>query len=122
MRPGPAIASPPETDQLTGAADPLASAAENRCTGNPRPLVALQPAQLVSTLAMPGEIVKAAFAELAASPAVPHPARPMRKGAARMDPASSTHRRRPTPMGEVRAGVRVLGFKVQASFVRRTAG
>ena len=59
---------------VTLAAPPLASVAENCSTAVPDELVALQPVQLVSIVAVPGEIENVPFEELAATPPPPHPA------------------------------------------------
>ncbi len=64
MVPGPEFASPPETDQVTFAAPPTVSAAENCSTVAPEELV-LQPVQLVSMAAVPGEMEKVPLDELA---------------------------------------------------------
>ena len=55
MEPAPAWGSPPLTDQVTEAASPLLRAAENCSTACPEVLRALQPVQLVSIAAVPGE-------------------------------------------------------------------
>ncbi len=58
MVPGPELASPPETDHVTLAAVPLESAAVNCSTAVFEELFVLQPVQLVSIAAVPGEIDK----------------------------------------------------------------
>jgi hypothetical protein len=80
MAPGPLFASPPETDQTTRAVPPLASVAGNCSTDTPDALIALQPAQLVSILAVLGEMEKVPFEELAVAPP-PHPASAISAGA-----------------------------------------
>jgi hypothetical protein len=54
MEPGPVLASPPETDQVTLAEMP-ACVAENCSTAVPVVFFPLQPVQLVSMVAVPGE-------------------------------------------------------------------
>lgn len=61
--PAPVFASPPETDQLTVAALPF-TAAVNCSKTLPDESVVLQPVQLVSMVAVLGEIVKLPFEEL----------------------------------------------------------
>ena len=73
MVPGPALASPPETDQLTLAEPPPESVARKCSTAAPEELVALQPVQLVSMAAVPGETEKVPFDETPDT-APPHPA------------------------------------------------
>ena len=63
MRPGPEAGSPPLTDHVTGAEPPLLRVAENWWTGLAWLLRELQPLQLVSISAAPGEIENAAFAD-----------------------------------------------------------
>ena len=62
MVPGPELASPPETDHVTPAAPPPESVAENCSTVAPEETV-LQPVQLVSMAAVPGEMAKAPLDE-----------------------------------------------------------
>lgn len=62
--PGPTLTSPPLTVQLTEAAPPLFSVAENSSTAVPELLTALQPVQLVSTVAKPGEMERVPFDEV----------------------------------------------------------
>ena len=59
--PAPLLASPPDTDQVTGAVPPPESVAENCSTDAPLLLVALQPVQLVSIEPVPGESEKLAL-------------------------------------------------------------
>jgi hypothetical protein len=59
--PAPALGSPPLTDQETEAAPPPLNVAENCSTAWPALLVVLQPVQLVSMVAVPGEIEKVPF-------------------------------------------------------------
>src|SRR3954468_6911220 len=108
MLPGPATASPPETDHVTGAAAPFVDRAAKRWTGKPRALLALQRLQLVSMAAVAGEMEKAELTELAVTVAVPQPATAIRNGAATREPTVSTNRRRPTRMGENPVGIRIL--------------
>jgi hypothetical protein len=70
MLPGPLLASPPETLQVTLAAPPPVSVAANCSTAAPLALAALHPLQLVSMAPVPGVIENA---ELEGS-AVPCPA------------------------------------------------
>jgi len=63
MVPGPAFASPPETDHVTLAALPLESVAENCSIAAPEELAELQPVQLVSMAAVPGKMEKAPLDE-----------------------------------------------------------
>jgi hypothetical protein len=74
MVPAPLFTSPPLTFQVTVAAPPLASVAENCSTDAPDELVALQPVQLVSIDAVPGVMEKVPFDGLAATIPPPHPA------------------------------------------------
>src|SRR5579862_7534041 len=95
MTPVPAVASPPERDQMTGAALPLVSLAENRCTERPRGSVALHPVQLVSMAATPGEMANVALVGLVVAVAVPQPDNMKTAGAVSREPARSrTPRRR----------------------------
>lgn len=72
MPPAPLVASPPEIDQITAAAPPLASVAENCSTVAPCALAALQAVQFVSIELVPGKIEKVAFDGLAVTcPAQP---------------------------------------------------
>jgi hypothetical protein len=81
MDPAPALASPPLTLQLTDAAPPPLSVAVNCSIVWPVVLlVALQPVQLVSTVAAPGEMEKVLFEELFADP--PQPESRMKIGTA----------------------------------------
>ena len=64
--PAPVFASPPETAQLTLAAAPLESFAVNCSNTLPDESDPLQPVQLVSMVAVPGEIVNDPFDELPA--------------------------------------------------------
>src|SRR5580658_1928757 len=73
MAPGPLLASPPETDQMTGAGPPAASEAVNCWTDVPCLLVALHPVQLVSIVLVPGERLKV---ELEGSAVTAPPAQP----------------------------------------------
>jgi hypothetical protein len=73
MEPGPELASPPESAQVTLAALPPESVAENCSTAVPVVPVALQPVQLVSIVGVPGEIENVPFEELPDTPP-PQPA------------------------------------------------
>ena len=73
MLPGPLLASPPLTDQVTLAAPPLESVAVNCSTEAPAALVALQAVQLVSMRAVEGEMEKAPLEELAVTAVLPQP-------------------------------------------------
>src|ERR1700677_3225551 len=73
MAPGPLLASPPETDQMTGAGPPPVSEALNCSTDAPWLLVALQPVQLVSIAPVPGDKLNVA---LEGSAVTPPPAQP----------------------------------------------
>jgi len=84
MEPGPALASPPETDQVTPAEMP-ACVAENCSTGAPEEFVVLQPVQLVSMVAVPGEMEIVLFDELFTEPP-PQPASTNKIG--KKEPAS----------------------------------
>jgi hypothetical protein len=53
MLPGPPIASPPETDQIIGAAFPLENVTVNCSTDLPLESIELQPVQLVSIVFIP---------------------------------------------------------------------
>ena len=80
MVPAPVFASPPETDQLTVAAVPFAVAV-NRSKTLPDESDPLQPVQLVSMVAVLGEIVKLPFEELLELELPPpQPATTSRKG------------------------------------------
>ena len=81
MVPGPEFASPPETDQVTLAAPPPESVAENCSTVAPEELVVLQPVQLVSMAAVPGEMEKVPLDELPDG-VPPQPASANRAGSA----------------------------------------
>jgi hypothetical protein len=70
--PGPEIASPPETDQFTLAA-PLPRVAENCSIVSPDELLALQPVQFVSRVAVPGETFRLPLEEMPAT-SPPQPA------------------------------------------------
>jgi hypothetical protein len=74
MEPGPLTASPPSTDQKTGAAPPPVSVAASCNDATLAAPAALQPVQLVSMAAVPGVTEKAAFEGLAAT-VPPHPAK-----------------------------------------------
>src|SRR3954468_4128842 len=119
MRPGPATGSPPDTDQVTRAALPLLSVAAKRWTGRPRGLAPLQPLQLVSMAAAPGEMAKTALPGLAATVGDAQPASAMKKGAISSEPVISTILRRPMHMGDRRAGFRVLRCKVPTFWCSR---
>jgi len=62
MLPAPEFASPPESVQFTLAAPPL-SVAENCSTNPPDVVLMLHPAQLVSMVAVPGEMERLAPGE-----------------------------------------------------------
>ena len=62
MVPGPELASPPETVQFTPAAPPL-SVAVNCSTSPPDVVLMLHPAQLVSMVAVPGEMERLSLEE-----------------------------------------------------------
>ena len=64
----------PLTDQLTLAEPPLFSVAVNCSTAVPEELVVLQPVQLVSTVAVPGETENAPLEELLDAIPPPQPA------------------------------------------------
>jgi hypothetical protein len=64
MLPAPAFTSPPLTDQLTEAAPPPLRVAENCSMADPEVLTALQPVQLVSMVAEPGETEKVLLDEV----------------------------------------------------------
>jgi hypothetical protein len=81
MEPRPLFESPPEIDQVTAAAPPPASVAVNCSTDAPCELVVLQPLQLVSMDAVPGEMEKVEFEEPVLVP--PHPAARSTAGANR---------------------------------------
>jgi hypothetical protein len=71
--PGPLLASPPKSDQVTAAVSPLANVAVNCSTEVPLELVALHPVQLVSMEVIPGEIEKLELEEAAVTPALAQP-------------------------------------------------
>ena len=75
MVPGPLLGAPPETDQVTCAAPPAASLAENCSTDVPCLPVVLQPVQLVSMKSVPGDRLKVAFEGSAATPPAAQPAK-----------------------------------------------
>jgi hypothetical protein len=81
MLPGPLLASPPETDQVTLAAPPPVSVAENCSTDAPLALLALQPVQLVSMEPVPGEMEKVEFEGSAVTRPAEHPAASSSAGA-----------------------------------------
>ena len=87
MEPSPLFESPPESDQVTGAASPLGRVAVNFSTDVPFELVVLQPVQLVSIETVPGEMLKLAFEGVAVTLPMPHPAT-ISKAGARRKPAS----------------------------------
>lgn len=86
--PAPVVASPPETLQVTEAALPFESAAENCSTGAPLALVALHPVQLVSIEPVPGDMERAGLLEFALAP--PPPPQPAMASAAASGPAAKT--------------------------------
>jgi hypothetical protein len=73
IEPGPAFASPPDTDQLTLAAAPELVVAVNCSTGVPEELLELQPVQLVSIEPVFGETENSPFEEVVVAPP-PQPA------------------------------------------------
>lgn len=92
MEPGPALASPPETDQVTLAAPPPDNVAENCATGAPEEFDVLQPVQLVSIVAVPGEMEIVLFDELFTDPP-PQPASTNRIGKEKPASIRAGHRR-----------------------------
>lgn len=78
MEPGPLLASPPVTDQATGAWPPSASTAVNCSTDEPFWLVPLQPLQLVSMVLVPGDRLKLALLGSADTTPPAQPATPSR--------------------------------------------
>ena len=75
MVPAPEFASPPETVQVTLAAPPAFSVAENCSTAVPEEFVVLQPVQFVSRVAVPGEIENSLLEEPPEAVEPPQPAR-----------------------------------------------
>ncbi len=73
MVPGPLVASPPLRLQTTFASPPPCRMARNCSACAPWLPLALQPVQLVSMTATPGESEKRSFAGLAVSPSPLHP-------------------------------------------------
>lgn len=90
MVPAPLLASPPLTDQVTGAAAPFACAAKNCSTALPEESVALQPVQLVSMDAVEGERLRP---PLAGEALLPQPATSSIAGAAAQKSARNVHAR-----------------------------
>ena len=80
MVPGPLRASPPETDQVTGAAPPPVSVAVNFSTDEPLVLAVLQPVQFVSMELAPGVMEKVAFEGSAVTPPPAQPATASMRG------------------------------------------
>ena len=74
--------SPPVTFQVTFAAPPPVSVAENCSTEAPLELVALQPVQLVSMVEVPGEMAKVPFEEVMVAVPPPQPAIRIKTGMA----------------------------------------
>lgn len=72
--PAPELASPPETDQVTTAAPPLLSVAENCSIAAPADVAALQPVQLVSIETVVGEIENVPFDVVVEEVPPPQPA------------------------------------------------
>src|SRR5580704_8326382 len=118
IEPGPAAASPPDTDHVTGAASPFASRATNRYTGAPRLSVPLHPVQFVSIAAIPGETANDAFTGFAVTVAVPHPASISTTGPAKTALAASATLRTPAPTDNGCTGIRDLRRKVSGSCLR----
>ena len=83
MAPGPLRESPPETDQVTGAAPPPVRVAENCSMDEPNVLVVLQPVQLVSMELAPGAMAKVALEGAAVTPAPAQPATASMRGGRR---------------------------------------
>ena len=73
MDPGPELVSPPETAQVTLAAPPPESMAENCSTAVPDAFVALQPVQLVSIEVVEGERENVPFDDVPVEATVPPP-------------------------------------------------
>lgn len=80
--PAPELASPPETDQVTEAAPPLLSVAENCSTTAPEEVAALQPVQLVSIESVVGEMENVPFDVVVEATPPPQPASTRNVGSA----------------------------------------
>jgi len=92
--PFPVLASPPEMVQLTAAAPPEFNVAENCSMGTPEEFVVLQPVQLVSMVAVPGETENELFDELVDATPPPQPASMKSTGRPAMARARTGHRTR----------------------------
>ena len=97
MLPAPAAGSPPLTDQVTAAASPLGSTAENRCTGVPCAFLPLQPEQFVSITLDPGAMEIIGLPVRAVTGAAPQPARTRAAGPSTSIAPRSSVPRKPRP-------------------------